>query len=58
MVNIYKTVWQETDGKVFRTIKTGVINDSLILIGENDNISNYDEVDRPIPQEVETYEQL
>ena len=56
MTNLYKTVWQATEGKVFRTIETGVINDSLILVGDGDNISNYDEVDKPIPQEVETYE--
>ncbi len=44
------TIWQASEGKVFRNKATGVIGSELILLAVNDSIDNYEEADKPIEE--------
>jgi len=52
------TIWQASDGKVFKNKITGIIGCELILLAKNDSIDNYEEVDKPIEIEEISEEQL
>lgn len=47
------TIWQASEGKVFKHKTTGVIGSELILLAVNDSIDNYEEVDKPEEPEEE-----
>lgn len=50
------TIWQASEGKVFKHKTTGVIGSELILLAVSDSIENYEEVDKPpvVEEEVPT----
>lgn len=45
------TIWQASEGKVFKNKATGVVGEELILLAVSDSIDNYEEVDKPIVEE-------
>lgn len=47
---IRDTIYEASEGKVFKNINTGAIGDSLILLAMSDSILNYEEVDKPIEE--------
>ncbi|MCK9544308.1 MAG: hypothetical protein M0R03_19995 [Novosphingobium sp.] len=50
---IRATIWQASEGKVFKNIATGVIGSELILLAVSDSIENYEEVDKPAEEPTE-----
>jgi len=45
------TIWQASEGKVFKNKITGVIGSELILLAVSDSVDNYEEVDKPVEPE-------
>ena len=39
------TIWQASEGKVFKNKNTGIVYSELILLAVSDSIDNYEEVD-------------
>lgn len=50
---IRATIWQASEGKVFKNKITGVIGEELILLAVSDSIENYEEVDKPAEEPTE-----
>ena len=57
MRKINEIKWEAESGKVFNKKNTNIIGGNLLLLGKNDNISNYEEVDKPVVEEPEIIEE-
>lgn len=54
MKHLRATIYEADSGKVFRNKNTLAVGCELILIGNSDCIDNYEEIDKPEPEETET----
>lgn len=50
MKQLTNIMWQAEEGKIFKSKTTEFIGSNLILLGINDNINNYEEVDEAIEE--------
>ena len=57
MRKINEIKWEAESGKVFKKKNTDIVGGSLLLLGKNDNINNYEETDKPVVEEPEIIEE-
>ena len=54
MIRMFKAA----DGKVWKSKKEGWIGSDTLILANNDDISNYEQVDKPIEETEETEETI
>lgn len=47
------TIQYAEKGKVWKSLKEGWVGSNVLILGINDNINNYEQIDEPIPEEEE-----